>query len=365
MMFRKLIYLLPVFLASITGCSISRSFVSFETLEPAEITYPKDVEKIGYLNRSQVDISNFLFQENTFPFDYLLLCNDIKDIIVQDSIFEERIPVFLMDSSKSSVEKLIMLDNVVNNNLIDGFIEALNTGYYNQFYTDSMLYIDARFTNDLLFKSEPLSDKIKLDILNKYNLDALITQDEYIIGIRNYPPLYSSKGEIAISSSVKYSLYFRDSKLPTDEYTYKDRSYYQYDLKDTGTLTVDEMLADYMANIGYAYGMKHVPVWIPQTRMIFGGINGQLRSAKKYTRNNNWDEAVKIWNDLLSRSNHKITAKAHHNLAVYYEMTDDLDNALDNLEQANDIWNNKDTAYYLEEMKTRKKNYGTIVTQVR
>ncbi len=85
-----------------------------------------------------------------------------------------------------------------------------------------------------------------------------------------------------------------------------------------------EMVAELFRNSGEKYGRYLVPVWNRTSRTLYKGKGDSLKLASKYTDNGDWDEAFSIWKDLSQSTDSTSVSKAYYNMAVYYELEDNL-----------------------------------------
>jgi hypothetical protein len=71
--------------------------------------------------------------------------------------------------------------------------------------------------------------------------------------------------------------------------------------------------------------MGHLlPHWEEVERYYFDGGNAIMRDAGIFVREDNWEEASKIWQEIFETKKGKAKMRAAYNLAVYSEMKDDF-----------------------------------------
>ena len=71
--------------------------------------------------------------------------------------------------------------------------------------------------------------------------------------------------------------------------------------------------------------MGHLlPHWEEVERYYFDGGNAIMRDAGIFVREDNWEEAGKIWQEIFETKKGKAKMRAAYNLAVYSEMKDDF-----------------------------------------
>lgn len=125
--------------------------------------------------------------------------------------------------------------------------------------------------------------------------------------------------------------------------------------KDTisGTATIDKKTLD-----SWAYDTAQVHEYMPQVPRLlaetaieayfpkwkerervfyFDRLNYALREAKVYVGEGNWDAAAEQWRSLSTSKNRNQRYMAAYNMALYYEMTDSIDQAIAQLDYAKSL----------------------------
>jgi len=176
------------------GCSASRSFVTFEVLEPAPVLYPENVSTIGFLNRAP-------YSPDSYP-----------------------------NVEKTSMDKASMkiVDTIVVNNIFKGFKQGKE--YSELTYLQDLSKYKYRRT-DTVGKADQISDEIRNKLFSEHNLDAVISLEYFTINLyKSYIEYNFLAGEYlqeyVFESEVLWRVYMKDSILPIDEYLYTDTLYY-------------------------------------------------------------------------------------------------------------------------------------------
>ncbi|MFC2091133.1 DUF6340 family protein [Bacteroidota bacterium] len=306
-----------------------------EILQPALITYPDSVLKIGYLNHSPLTKDAFSAINN-----------------------------FLMDR-----ETLEIVDTIVTNNLLAGLWDAIKTSDLS--YLDSISYMVSRRV-DTLGKADMLAPSLRNTIFKHYQLDALVVMEYYFIKLASSDPFMHGEingpvKEFALSADIMWRVYLKSSPDPIDEYRYHDTLYYldTYMPDKKFTMKSSDVLRTGMYDIGYSYGMRHTTAWYEVARVIYRGGQKALIDAAELTDDGKWAEAAQIWFDFEDDINLRLAAKACNNLAVYYELQDDIEQALTYAEKAEKFWNSDIITSYVQELRIRKLNKEDIIKQYR
>ena len=106
------------------------------------------------------------------------------------------------------------------------------------------------------------------------------------------------------------------------------------------------------------------PDYIITNRNIFSGGNPHLRSGSRDTRRGDWNMAFNEWTDLSVSGDSTEKAKALYNMAIYYELEDNLDSASYLINQAASYDTLNLVKRYQEEIDERLKKQTTIVRQI-
>lgn len=84
--------------------------------------------------------------------------------------------------------------------------------------------------------------------------------------------------------------------------------------------------------------VKHLlPHWEQVTRFYYDGGNVEMRDAGVCLRENDWDEACTLWKGAYEKRKGKQKMKAAFNIALYYEIKDDVEQAKEWLEKAKSL----------------------------
>ena len=80
-----------------------------------------------------------------------------------------------------------------------------------------------------------------------------------------------------------------------------------------------------------------LPVWETGQRFFYAGGNVEMRDAAVAVRENSWDDALKLWEKMNKAKGDKKQFYSSVNIALYYEMHDQLDKAMEYLKKAESI----------------------------
>lgn len=319
----------------LSGCATSKSFVTFEILEPADITYPQEVRKIAFVNRAP--ISKYSFAEKNR--------RELKG------------------------KTLEVIDTMICNNFEKGFLDGrANSGLD---YLEDIEVLESR-RRDTTGKSTLMSVKFRENLFKYYNLDALVVLEFYEIMVDQSAPYYDYYSaqyvqELMVGARTLWRVYGEGLEKPLDEYLLHDTLYYQNKIGDESSsyFTPSRSVADACYSFGYEYGLRHIPSWHTVSRVIYRGGDKLLTEAADHTDVGDWAAAIKLWKELLDSDNPKLIAKAYNNLAVYYEIEDNLEKAAENIAMAEKYWDTERITAYKSEIDKRLIYKEDILKQFR
>lgn len=97
----------------------------------------------------------------------------------------------------------------------------------------------------------------------------------------------------------------------------------------------DKVIVDEASDFAATMPIKHIlPHWKQKTRAYFDGGGVEMRDAGVCLRENDWDGAYTLWKSVFDEKKGQAQMKSAFNLALYYEMKDDISKAKEYLEKA-------------------------------
>lgn len=115
---------------------------------------------------------------------------------------------------------------------------------------------------------------------------------------------------------------------------------------------------------GQNYGIRIAPIWIKVSRTYYVKGSGQLEIAAKMAKVNDWDNAVKVWKELVNDPDMKIAGRAAHNMAVASEVNGSLDISLMWAKKAAYDYHNKYSFQYIKVINERIKEQQKVDKQM-
>ncbi len=332
---RSILQLLCLLL--LLGSCKSTHLVTVYSLEPAPVDLAKNIKRIGIINEVQTTADNEQIESleafvaatdkqwskegkeaaiegllwellKDKRFDTILILENTSEIWKQNSTAEVEIPW-------KALEELC-----VSNNLDAIFSLA--------FYKT-----DTRVTNKK-------SSMEELDLLRvKTMVDAREITLETLIenGWRIYDP-FEKKVLDEISINEELVIQAKGENAMNALRSMTDRS--------------DSMLLKSKGS-GSAFGMRLKPYSKAIQREIYTNGSDRLSQAKEAIEEENWLEAARLWQLETNNEKAKIKAMACHNMAVLYEIKNDLPKAMEWAILAQSYFKDKNNTAYLKALKQR------------
>jgi len=336
--FKRVKSLLRILVLSllIQGCASQYTVVEFEILEPATIEFPDDVNQLIFLNRAPISLDIWADQ------------NQVG-----------------MD-----MKQLVLLDTLIINNLFRGILEDLRNSPAERFHTP--IWLSDRRTDTALLEDRILTKREVDNICDTIGGDAIVSLESYSVSLDQHFDYYTnSSNEVQnhyyeVTNRLKWNIHLPGSPRPFDTYSMVDTLYFAQIIN--GELLPFtpgvEMLRDIFYESGLKYGSYLVPVWNRSSRVLFRGKEDSLKMAVKSTDEGDWEQAYSIWNHLTTSDDSTLVAKAYHNMAVYYELEDNLDSASIMLDLSLEHDTLEVDTVYREELDVRILNRRDIMKQV-
>ena len=333
------ILLLLLLAITLTSCGLSTGLVSFEILEPASGTISLENKKAVFINRAPFHYSSILAPTDEFQ--------DPTSLLIIDTI--------IINHLKSGIY------NIVDQN-VAGLSEKPD-------------WIEMR-RNDTVGVDVPLTNYETSEIFNDCQADIIFSLEKYSISMQIYqgfnPEEYNYVAEITVIPIFIWNIYLPGHPRPYNTYTAVDTLYWtnyaesaNEALNGEGMPHPIEMIKQVSNISGENYGSYIMPHWVKADRKLYQGYEQKLRLSAEYSSNGDWENATKTWEDLLSSNNTIVKAKAAYNLAVWYEMNDDLDKALEYAKIAGKDIYSETIDDYISLLRQRIKNKTVLQEQLR
>lgn len=297
---RKTFIGIIVLSALLTACSSTR-YISVETYNPADITFPGNVKKVVIVNNTAVQPAEFGYQKKLYG-------RTTPDTIKTDSAVWDACAI---------------LGQVITEQ---------------KYFDEVLLFHDTLRKDNSFLLDQKLSPRQVKNICTETGADAIISIDRLLFNaLRDISAMAEGYviGDINVNVSglIRTYLPFRNNSLAT--VPVKDSIYWGLDagnlvmlnkLLPSGEEAVREA-AKYAVAKTYT---KFVPYWKTETRWFYTGSGSRWKEATVFAANEKWDEAANRWEYFFTSEKNPIKkAKAAINMALATELKGNFEEALD------------------------------------
>ncbi len=336
----KLLILLSV-VAILTGSCRTMGTISVDLADPAKEDIGEHIQSLTLLNRAidkrftndPADSIQLRFFEKQFIVDTVMYDLKSADTLVQ------ALGNLLFESGRYDI--VIPENRFLHRDTIAYISEPLsweNTMRYNRiFRTDAVLSLEHFRTSVLTGYYEASSYDVNSDQFYKSNIAEM--EISYVAIFRLYDP---SNRENLRSYLISDTLQWEES----------DSSIKMLFRRFT---PVKNALAEAGIHAAFRLTNEIAPTWKPARRTYFDKGHPVLRETGVLVEQFNWNEAEGIWRELLENIKSKpLRSKLEYNIALAYEMTGHLNEAISWGLQSYQTMYRPATYQYLEILKKRK-----------
>lgn len=337
----KLMYLF-LSLALCTSCATN--YLTMNVQEPAPVTMPGHIKKVGVINRSLSDKGNIL--------------NNV----------DQALSLEFKNLDKEGSESCISgLENELKKN--------------SRFDLVKFLPVDLKSPGAGVFPAQlswedaaGMCRDLKVDalyVLEMYDTDTKISYATHNTTVKTplgEVPAIEHEATMVISVIYGFRIYDGINKVIIDEF------------RDTRSLTFTgrginpaaaagallgrkDAVKQLSLQLGEDYAKNIIPYWIRVSRDYYVKGTDNFKIAKRRAQAGDWDGAAEMW---LKETNHpkaKVTGRACYNMAIINEINGNLDEAIRWAQKSYTDYNNKLALDYLRILKNRKSKNNLIEHQ--
>lgn len=313
--------------------------------EPAQITIPSNIDRVGVLNRTNT-ITNVLPKQVDEILSLELLTNDSTvAFIVLDGIVNE------LEKNNRFVDVINLKPLILDNSSLDFFSNNLEKIEIQKICTENnlkALFVLEYFDSDTRAKFDAVP-VTKVVLGRKVN--AIVTKAEVNTIIKLGWRIYDASGDIIYDQLpvVKNVVSYGEGINP---------------LKAIRAVTGHKNTVQQISySLGQKYAQDLLPVYHRVSRIYYVKGTDNFKIGKRLARAGNWDEAADYWKKDINNSKRKIAGRAHFNMAIINEINGNIDEAINWSEKSYTIYNNKKALRYLKTLKSRKMNNKILERQ--
>ncbi len=209
-------------------------------------------------------------------------------------------------------------------------------------YFDKVIICDSALrAKDYIPRETKLAkDEVK-ELAGQLGVDVIFSLEKLKLylerGLVYYDGLPQGAIDATVRTMIRVYLPGRDKPLATVSDT--DSIYWV-----TGTWNIDKKIIEEGSSFAATLPVKHLlPTWKTVPRYYYASGAVEMRDAAVCIRENAWEEALKLWEAVYARKNENMKMRAAYNIALYYEVKDNLPEAKEWLSKAMKIAEKKVT----------------------
>jgi hypothetical protein len=340
----KKFYLLLAFAGLITSCKTNQLYLS--VVEPAPVTIPADIKKVGVINRSAAT-------------------EETKAIDVADKILSLEGANLDKEGSQESIKGLS--EELLNNNRFTDVIPLNDI----DFRTPKLGVFPTPLSWDIVDQICKSTGIDALFSLEKFDTDTRVSYSTRKVDIKT--PLGTVPGlehTASMETLVKtgWRIYDPASRAILDEFLY-DESIVSSGrgvnpLAAAAALMGRKEAVKQVGNkAGHGYAMRIIPFELRVMRDYYVKGSDRFKVAKRKAQMGKWDEAGELWKAELQNPKMKIASRATYNMAIISEINGDLEGALKWAQKSYEDYNNKLGREYVRILENRRYKNQVLAEQ--
>jgi hypothetical protein len=328
-------------LAAIILASCGTPSTSLRVLQPADITIPSHIQKIGLVNRS-------------LPGKNEQADNIIEGVLTGESIGADREGSEL--SLTGLAETLRQSERFEISFPAAGYTNRTNGGMNinevraicNTHKLDALVVLE-NFDSDSFVEVIPFKKKQKV---KEETVELNYFEARAKLNVRTTWRMYDNSTGNVIDFHVSEDFQDFRNEAPNPDEARRGLPSKRHAINRTGRLA------------GCNYGSRIAPYWISVGRMYFKKGSDLMKKAYSYSSKNNWDKAVEIWKREATNSDPEIAGRANYNMALACERKGNLTLALDYAKRSRDKFDIKEAGRYVTVLENRIRDQNILDRQL-
>jgi len=277
--------------------------ISIDYMVPGDISFPKELKRVAIVNNTS----------NT-PDNRMITTTNKQE----EGVTEEATAYFNGDTKLAT--------------------ETLAKEIANQNYFDEVIICDSALrAKDLIARENTLSQEEVTQLATGLNTDFIISLENLQLKARKKIQavdmgLFVATIDTQVFPTIKIYLPGRKGAMatlhPTDS-IYWEMFAISPEKAIAGLITDKEMIKEASAFAGTVPVKQLLPYWMSAKRYYYGSGLADMRDAAVYIKEDSWDKAYGIWKSICdSKNSTKRKMKAAFNIALYYEVKDNIEEAV-------------------------------------
>lgn len=301
---KKISYL--ILILALTSSCTSMLYTSIDVLRPAKVSFDKSAKNLLIIN-------NTVMQPASYGHTNQLLGEKKKNT----SINTDSLAIFCLSVVNEEFQK-------------------------KEFFEKTYLHLPTINSNgSFLIAKTPVRDSI-LAFASTYNADAILSLDKMKVNdqVSEYYDENSAVYYALLEANYESTWSISYPKLnKSTSFSFKDTIYWEkesYQRKKSLGALPDRYsaLIDGALHVGQTTIKKLVPWWDKEDRHFFMTNNKYIKQGMDSVYSKKWKSAISIWEKGLPKAKSALKAKLLHNIAIAYEISGDMNTAMEYAEKS-------------------------------
>ncbi|NDV58657.1 DUF6340 family protein [Bacteroides sp. 519] len=295
--------LIAICLLAFASCQ-SLEVITIDQLVPSDLSFPESIKRVGIVNNVNVNAP-----DNNIP-----LASDTTK-----HVFEIARKVTFHDGdAKLATESLA--ETVAEANYFDEVI-----------ISDSTLR-----ANDIRVRQTTLSQIEVNDLTEELDVDMIIALESIQLkAIRSVSYFIEGGylGTVDVKMYPNVTLYLPNRKAPLASVNATDSIFWEgvfaTQVRAQTQVISDSKIIEEASALAGTLPVKHIlPYWKTVERVYYTSNKADMKDASRLVKRGMWDEAFNLWSQIHQSKKAKDQMVTALNIALYYEVKDDLDQAI-------------------------------------
>lgn len=277
--------------------------MTIEYLIPADLNFPAELKHVGVVNNVNTHApDNHIIQAQDSLLQFFEVARKVS--------YHDGNPILATESLAEAIAEGNYFDTVV---LCDSALRA----------------------NDITPRETTLSRAEVKELTEQLDVDFIIALESIQLkATRTVSYGYEGGfiGAVDVKIFPSLSVYLPNRMAPlaminASDSIFWDKSFSTQIRAQTGVISDDKMIEEASVFAG-TIPMKHlIPYWKEVERAYFNTNQAAMRDAAILVRDGDWDGAYKLWQQVYNSKGDKNKMRAAFNIALYYEVKDDINEA--------------------------------------
>lgn len=319
------------------GACSPTNMLTLSVLEPAPVSLPGSIKRVGIINRSDVTDKNQLL-------------NKIEKVLTAETKNLDK------DGANECI--LGMQDELLANRRFE-VIKILD---HIDLRGPGLGVMPSPLTQDEVNKICRANDVDGLFVLESYDTDSKISYSTAPAPI-NTPlgtiPTVEHIATMRTEIKTGWRIYDPMASGIIDEYQFSDFLTFTGRgltpiVAASALVGRKEAVKQVSNKVGHDYALRIVPFSVRVARDYYVRGTYNFKIAKRKARTGNWNEAAEFWKQETTNPKRKVAGRAYYNMAIINEINGNLELAIDWAQKSYENYNIRRALYYVNILKDRQ-----------